>query len=29
MLERMFVTEEKMKMEQDRLFISQGEGNDI
>ncbi|XP_021950722.2 BRD4-interacting chromatin-remodeling complex-associated protein isoform X2 [Folsomia candida] len=29
MLERMFVTEEKMKMEQDRLFISQGEVLDL
>jgi len=25
MLERMFVTEEKMKLEQDRLFVGQGE----
>jgi len=25
MLERMFVNEEKMKLEQDRLLVSQGE----
>jgi hypothetical protein len=26
MLERMFVTEEKLKLEQDRLLVNQGEG---